>query len=224
MPVPNTIKIWVNAFIPSNVPGVTYPLPQGGTVVLDPADGTIAYGTNNRGFSSNIHAQSKMHSEVLLSRTTQGQWNLTSQWSNSDPVNHYSYPDGRLVETRRANVNNCRWQIGGVVADPVAGIAFRPGVGQQGVSFHCQVSNPHLRPGPTANAGAVDADLSFAIDERLEKLSVNGVVDDFPAFEIYAAFNNGAPVKLLQAFPRPGMSPLNLLGPPLNSVSGEVRW
>jgi hypothetical protein len=222
---PETIKIWINAFIPGVVPGVTRPLPGGGgTVVLDPVDGSVAYGTNNRSFSAEIHAPSKMHSEVLLTRDRLGTYQLTRQWSHSDPVAHYTWPGGRLVETRQADTSRCEWRLGGAVADPIAGVAFAPHAGEQGVSFHCDVSNPHLPPGAVARAGAVDADLSVAIDTDDGVLSVDGRVDDFPAFEVYAAFNNGAPHPIATVFPRPGMSPFDLLGPALNPISGAVGW
>mgnify|MGYP006943063210 CR=1 FL=1 len=63
-----TVKVWINSFIPRDIPDYTFDSPDGnGTVIPGPHTPlhfTTCFGTDNRDFSSEIHASSRTHSEV----------------------------------------------------------------------------------------------------------------------------------------------------------------
>src|SRR5829696_7973090 len=65
------VKIWINAFIPHDVPGLTKPYPKDPKMSMlpGPTDFNDCFLTDQRSFSSDPRAKSRMHSEVELDIT-----------------------------------------------------------------------------------------------------------------------------------------------------------
>ncbi len=68
MPVDiRSIKFWINAFIPKDIPRYTRPVPGSPVITMIPGPvlvpGSDCYPTDQRGFSYEVHAKSRMHSE-----------------------------------------------------------------------------------------------------------------------------------------------------------------
>lgn len=71
MPTPiHSVKFWINAFIPRDVSGYTKPVPggphRGKTMIPGPNPVSDCYLTDQRDFSNDIHAKSRMHSEFRM--------------------------------------------------------------------------------------------------------------------------------------------------------------
>src|SRR5919108_1609130 len=83
---PRTVKVWINAFIPRQVPGKTRPVPgatNGQTMLSGPVPGVSdCFCTDNRGFSRDIHASSRMHAELEIDLRGPSE---NFQWHNCDP-------------------------------------------------------------------------------------------------------------------------------------------
>ena len=106
MQVPiRSMKFWINAFIPRDVPGYTRPVPgqTGLTMIPGPMNRVVlttegrgpvrpgmpplvdvsdCYYTDQRDFSSDIHAKSRMHAEVRVDFTVSPP--RFTQWHNCD--------------------------------------------------------------------------------------------------------------------------------------------
>ena len=81
-PTINTIKVWVNAFIPRTVTGYRHVLggPHIGKTAIDGTPGTpYAYLTDQRDFSNYIHADSRAHAEIKIDVTGSAP-RIVSQW------------------------------------------------------------------------------------------------------------------------------------------------
>src|SRR5687767_11048192 len=92
----NSIKFWINAFIPKNVPGYTKPRPghPGETMIPGPGINPFSdcYHTDQRDFSNQIHAGSRIHSEAKVVFT--GAMPVLTTWHNCDETIECDCEDG----------------------------------------------------------------------------------------------------------------------------------
>jgi hypothetical protein len=96
MPVPiRSVKFWINAFIPRHIPGYTRAVPKGihlgKTMIPGPQrpgfgarriEVSDCYLTDQREFSNDIHAKSRLHSEFRIDFG--GGMSTLTQWYNCD--------------------------------------------------------------------------------------------------------------------------------------------
>jgi hypothetical protein len=199
-----TVKFWLNAFIPGIIPGLTQPVPgglhQGKTMIPGPPLLDF-FLTDNRSFSTDIAAASRMHSEFVV---TFGQITGPSllQFHRCDPTIQIEGlpPTGRVVGTATGSVSRMGFVLrtlpssGGEVVQ---------------VDMKCSSSMPLF---------ALSPDIDFAgtltIDRNRRTIEIDATVDAFPAFEAYAAINGGSPTLLFIETPRIGATPFNLPGQP----------
>ena len=89
-----TVTVWINAFIPRNVPGFTIPYPKDPTLTMihGPFNAVSdCFLTDQRSFSSNIAAPSRLHSEITIDLTRR---EVVSQDSLSYPTHEVDCEDG----------------------------------------------------------------------------------------------------------------------------------
>jgi hypothetical protein len=195
----DTIKIWLNAFIPLNIPDYTVPAPpthDGKTMIRGPLPGTTTcYLTDNRYFEPNIRASSRMHSEIKIDVTSK------------IPVEVYQFH--KCSETTEINCDSgevtCKREgkISGIRFSSLEGTSDR----QIFVSLQAGASNPCFRGSPEINyKGTIRIDVNSRVVEYA------GFIDEFPAFEMYATANDGDGVKIFQTMPEKGKSIWNLPG------------
>ena len=85
-------------------------------------------------------------------------------------------------------------------------------LGHSSVAFTVD-SYGHLMPG--TEEAAAHLQVSLNMDHTQATVAVDGVVEPFPAFEMYAQSDDKVPAKVLFAvMPLPGASPWNLIGGP----------
>jgi len=186
------VKFWLNAFIhPSHVDG-----PPGAGVAL----GYEYFSGDGRDYSAEIHASSRLHSEVEIVDIATGEPKVSFQWHNCGE-SHALDAQLNVVATERAVP---RAEFGephyanGVVSVHYVGAAAMP-----------------LLPSPD-----VDVNGTFSVNVETGEVSFHGNVDVYPWYEVYAAVNNGAAVTLVQAAPTG--SPEGLLGGASRPVAGTA--
>lgn len=212
-----TVKVWVNAFIPDTVPDVTHAAPDSGTVVNGPPPplGGGCYRTDNRGFSSDIHASSRMHSEVEIA--IEGP-QLSFQFHDCSPTHKIDCDTGEALcdakgDASRMQFTNLR---GNTTVDPEGGVIVDPNASLVQIDLDDAAHNPCVA------SPDIDAIGTVSIDPVARTVRFQGAVEPFPAFEMYATGDNGAPVTLFQLMPRPGADPFNLVGEPNRSVDVTI--
>jgi len=204
-----TVGLWLNAFIPGEVPGLTRVMdvgPYAGlSVVPTPVlpDFLGCFLTDQRSFSDlegsgcGSHPSSRITAMCTVDVLSQ---TITSQSMFSCGTTHLDCSSGEVMCSQVAEVNG----EGFVVTNASrAGMSLRlRGWG------HDPCINAPAELVPDIDF-AVHFDLSFE-DSGAVRISADGAVEVFPAFEIYAMADNGSAVLLFDHFPDPGMTPGDL--------------
>jgi hypothetical protein len=189
----HTVKFWINAFIaPDKVDA-----PPGAGLAFH----YYYFSGDNRGYSSEIHASSRIHSEVEITGLNTGRPQISFQW-NVCGESHALDEHGAIVDTKTA-------QVHGGFHDPQAQDSMVH------IWYQGAAAMPLLQASP-------DIDLNgwFSVDPFNGSVSFSGLVDGFPWYEAYAAGNNGAPVTLFTLDPPAGNTPLDLVGDANRPASG----
>jgi hypothetical protein len=203
MPVDiRSIKFWMNAFIPRDVPKYSKPVPghPGLTMIPGPMPWSDCFHTDQRGFSSNIHAKSRMHAEFRLEF---GRLPPTlTQWHNCDYTTECDCDDGDVECHEKGTISRMSFSLlPSRVCSPT---------GPFEVWMQCCANNPCS---PSSRAfGDIDFEGRITVNLFRRSIEIDGVIDQFPAFEAYATINDGAGVTLFQIPPPPGNTVMNLPG------------
>ena len=86
---------------------------------------------------------------------------------------------------------------------------------------------PHpLRP-PAAFVGDIDFNGTISIqfstaDPSTAAVAFSGLIEPFPAYEMYATANDGAGLPLFQIKPERGVGPADIIGPPNTPAPGST--
>jgi hypothetical protein len=227
MSIPITsLKFWINAFIPKVIQGYTRPVPgrAGETMIPGPnapfvgatarvqVEGrgirpgvmpvqitAFGYHTDQRTFSNEIHARSRMHSEVRLDLRSPSP--AVTQWHHCDETLEYDATSGAVLNRKMGSTSRMTFRL----------VPLR-GPGALSVEFKCAANNPCAAS--SAVLGDIDYVGTLTFYPGARRLELDALIDDFPAFEAYATLNDGAGVSLFQAPPPAGHTVMNLPGPP----------
>ncbi|HEX9260566.1 MAG TPA: DUF3238 domain-containing protein [Acidimicrobiales bacterium] len=190
----HTVKFWINAFIhPAWVDG-----PPGAGLLFD----YEYFSGDSRGFSSHIHASSRLHSEVEIAGLDTEHPHITFQWHDC-AESHAADSDHNVVETAKAQA---RAHFGSLTVQN----------GIVSIHYTGAASMPLLKAAPD-----IDANGWFSVDPMSGTAYFEGSIDAFPWFEAYAAGNNGAPVTLFQEEPT-GDGPEALFGDANRAISANA--
>lgn len=214
---PVRLRLWLNAFIPARMEGVE-PVPTGPHVgkTMLPSPGPLDawFLTDQRGFSDDPTAHSRMHSALEL-----------------------ELPSCRIV----AEAHCCDDTV---QVDPETGeelccecpetsdMAFRDvRLSQEAqtwsVTLAGSTKNACLKVGPVKVSPNLDYNGVFTVmwndDLSIVTVLFEGHVETYPAFELYAALDDQPPVAVFQLPVEPGTTPTNLVGPPTRAVTEQVR-
>lgn len=202
-----TVKVWLNAFIPQTVPGKTEPAPAphtGLTMLRGPVPGVSdCYLTDNRMFDANVHAPSRMHSEVEINVAGPTE---VFQWHNCDETHEIDCEDGGAECTRKGDTSGMSFlNLRGSAASLIQ------------VDLNAASSNP-------CQSGSPDIDYvgTFTINVGTRTVEFSGKIDEFPAFEGYATTNGGAGVTMFNTMPAAGRDPWNLPGGANRAQTGRA--
>jgi hypothetical protein len=213
MPVPiRSVKFWINAFIPRDIPSYTLPVPAGlhlgKTMIPGPNPASDCYLTDQRSFDRFIHAKSRMHSEFTISFTSATP--MMSQWHKCDPTIELDCGDGDVELVKTGSTSRMKFTMLPPTKPPVVVI-----------TMECAASNPCA---PSSRIfGDIDCKGRITVNAMTRSIEIDGLIDQFPAFEAYATINDGAGVSLFQILPSPGKTVMNLPGPPNRPVKFRLE-
>jgi hypothetical protein len=190
----------MNAFIPVNVPGYTRVVPAAPYKDLTMIPGPFAYSdcflTDQRNFSSAVHAKSRMHCEARLD--LRGTPPVLTQYHNCDWTTECDCEDGAEECHDKGGTGDMNFALLPVVN------------GRIQLQLEANAWNP-CSPS-SAVGGEIDMQASFVIDLNTKTVRFSGIVDSFPAFEAYATVNDGAGVKIFNLAPPKGNTVMTLPG------------
>lgn len=203
-PEASSVKFWLKVFIPGtyhgNVDGVGAAagrrlLPGPSSWVND------CFASDDRGFSDDIAAPSRMHSEFRMELPST---DLTEVHWCGETV-EFDCEDGEEECRATADTGRMHWtdkrRVGDVIHVDVAGAANNP----------CFGGSPDID-----YVGTVSVDLAH------RTVSFEGRVNRFPAYEAYATVNDGAGTMVFQEGPTG--DPLDLAGDADHAVSGTASF
>jgi hypothetical protein len=143
-----------------------------------------------------------LHSEVKVDLT--GTLVTITQWHKCDPTVELDCATGIERQSKSGTVTGILFKLAS------ASLPIR-------INYQCAASNPCWRGSPD-----IDCEGAIVIDLAARTISVNGKIDAFPAFEMYATTNDGAGREIFKAMPPPGNTPMNLPGRANRPVSGRI--
>jgi len=185
-----SITFWLNAFLPRDIAGATTTLRQGSFAGYTAITGPLNCLTDQRNFSNDSAAKSRMHSRFTIDLTkttptlTQGQrCDFTTE---CDPIT------GEVRNQHKASTKQMGFSL--VSAEP-----------QIIVRMSCRASNP----GTSAAwaFGDIEYNGLIVIDPVARSFTADLKISLFPAFEGYIAINEGPPTAVFRYAPPAGFGP-----------------
>lgn len=228
------MKIWINAFIPFDVPGYTISLPDGSefaglTAIPLPAVARLnpinfgksldaGYLTDQRFFDPDITAGCRMQSIADLSRGLLG-WQLNNGHIGEHRTSGTTEVDtatGERLDSGFASMERCAWS-GGSIPEPAPGESFTQIFRLDAAAFDPLVSA----------AADIDYEATFTListpsgDGDVVQIDWEVTLDSFPAFEGYVE-RDGEITALFAESPPEGNTVQDLVGSANRLFSGSV--
>lgn len=188
------VSFWMRAFIPKDIPDLTRAIPNHNslTMISGPTPVNDCFHTDQRTFDSDKRASSRMHAEAIVDFEDSGP--RLAQIHRSDPTFEVDCEDGEVECSERADTSAMSFTLE-VSSNPRVVVLI----------MGCAASNPCFTGAPD-----IDCEGKITIDADARSVEFDGKIDAFPAFEAYAAINDGPASSLFTAPPPPGKSPDNL--------------
>lgn len=211
------LRVWLNAFIPVDLEGaerVSSGPHAGKTMLSSPGPVDAWFLTDQRGFSDEPTAHSRMHSEFMLALPT------------CDVLREDHCCDDTVQVDPETGEELCR------ETPDTADMAFSEyKASPQARAWTCTLSgstrNACLKLGPIKVSPNLDYrgvfNLAWSEDLREVTLVFDGLVETYPAFEMYASLDGGPIVPVFRLGVEEGTTPANLAGAPTRSVLEQVK-
>ena len=215
-----TVTVWLNAFIPRDVHGLTKKVPDfvvkkdpsmAGKTMFDTVAGCGL--TDQRSFSREINASSRMHSEAKIDLNKPS---LLYQKHRICPTTLVNCIFGNVVCKETSTNVSTSFKFLGVSSDDEIMIQVK-GSGGPGC-----IGALKRKVGEFLLDAKIDYTGTFFIKRRASNyvdIGFLGTVDLFPAYEFVAILNDSNPVHLWGTLPAPGSSPVTHLG-----TKGKVHF
>lgn len=206
------VTVWMNAFIPAGAGTVLAgPPPHAGKTAIGPYVGFVWYLTDQRWFSTVLGQPARMHSRVEFSVPFNGQPSVRNSYHTSDPT--VELTNTAVTCTASAPTTGMLW--GPVTARAPFGVML---------TLDAAAANPCIPGAPNID---YQGDL-VVVNRRAAAagdviVSFNGLVDAFPAFEMYAT--DGTTTVTIGRLANAGNGPSNLFGDaatPFGSTKGGL--
>lgn len=192
MPPFRSITFWLNAFVPRDVAGSTTTLLAGDFRGLTVLKGSCCYLTDQRAFSNNPRASSRMQSIVKLdfggATPTIAQFHRCDETIVCDPT------DGEIRCRRKASTAKMNFVM---IASESKAI----------IRMDCKSENP-CSPGGLFDEIVYNG--TIEIDAAGRSIAIDIMIGLFPAFEAYTAIGDGLGSILFRQSPPPGILALRI--------------
>jgi hypothetical protein len=185
------MAVWINAFLPRDIEGLTLTLPGGPHAGRTAVAGPPHELTDQRGFSSHRQAPARMQSWVGVDFT--GPAPVVTQAHRCDPT--VVWDPGEAPRSARAS--RARMRVVVVSLEPA-------------VTLRLEAVAAHPFPSRSPLARDVEYRGEIALDRAARTVRVDLMIQLFPAFEGYASLDDGPPAVLFHHAPPPGASRLRL--------------
>jgi hypothetical protein len=213
----NTIKLWINAFIPNNITGVTKNVKNGPhtgkTMIEGPVGFYDCFLTDNRDFSSDIHASSRMQSVLEIDLSDISSIEL-KQYHKCDSTIRIDCKTGEEVCNKSADNNKMKFydlkKNGDIISVKLSGEARNPCLGL--ISDQLPISPE------------IDYEGRIEIDHQKGTVTFDGKIDEFPAFEMYVSIDDDySPRQIFRKLPELGANPSDLYGYANIPLKGKIN-
>jgi hypothetical protein len=206
------LRMWLNAFIPRDLDGVqTVPAGphQGKTMLPSPGPVDAWFLTDQRGFSDDPTAHSRMHSEIEVALPA---GNVLSETHCCDDTVQVDPETGEELCCENPDTGDMEFRD---VRASAAGQTLT-------VALTGSTKNACLKLGPIKISPNLDysGDITVIWNDDLSEFNVifEGLIESYPAFEMYASLDGSAPVAVFKVPVEPDATPANLAGPPTRAV------
>ncbi len=195
------IDVWINAFIPKHIRGLTHTVPNSSRTVIAGPPLFDCFFTDNRSYSQSLNASYRIQAgatdlNILMEETR--------SFRRVGRTKRVDCESGRVIRSARASTSGIR-------------VEFRRPLDHQLICYvTAGVSNPLVPGSPD-----IDIKTAFSLNVATGRVSISGWVDDFPAFEAYVS-HNGNTKMLRRLGPKRGASPYSLFGPASREFKGET--
>jgi hypothetical protein len=188
------MSFWLNAFVPRDIAGTTTALSSGDYRGLTIFNAPPCYLTDQRNFSNEMFARSRMHSMARVD--FKGSQPELTQRHRCDDLIECDPGSGEVLWQRSQIISNMNFVL--LVSEPT--ILIR---------MDCKYN---FLLGPVAHGiGDIEYNGTIAIDPAKRMIDIDIMICLYPAFEAYAAINDGPSAILFRHAPPPGIL---ALGPP----------
>src|SRR5215217_1808861 len=188
-----SVKIWIKAFIPNDyeratiVPGTG--AHAGKTSITDLWLLNRCFLTDQRSFSSDIHAEARMHCEIGFDVAKSKE---TYQFHHCYDTIEVDCKGGHEKCRAQGSTKDMRFHDFEVSADKL----------RYTVQVTAASKNPCVKIGPVAVTPNLDFEGQITVavtdDQTSAIVTFNGKVEMYPAFEMYASANDGQPETVFQ--------------------------
>ena len=214
------VTVWINAFIPGNLPGLTLDRPghPGQTMLPDVPGPADCFLTDQRGLSNDIGKSARLHLAVTVDANTNS---FRDPQEGVGQTIEVDCDTGAVVDVGVAEISP-ESILNTLRASDFANLA--PGL------FTCrleaEVSNPlvlfsFFAPIVWSGNLAIGIFPFRTADGRmieLARIEFSGRVGEFPAFEMYASVNGTPGVPVFQRMPDPDATPADLFAGAANPI------
>ena len=206
----DTLKVWVAAFIPKEMAGLTKPVPgnSNNTMISGPTPISDCFLTDQRTFIQSPSSSSRMRSLVEVDIASM---KLISQDHHCDNTVEVDCEDGSIECNQTPDKSRLKLSNFTSVGNKCT-FTFKGGAGNA-----CVTGAPDID-------WEVNVIIEFqGIDTLTITVADGSLVEPFPAFEMYASLG-GETKALFQTPPDPGASRWDLIGGPSKAVSGSTSF
>jgi hypothetical protein len=239
-----TIRLWVNAFIPSHIPGYTTDIPsgplQGQTMLLGPPGPPGSFLTDQRQFANSIDAAAQMHSHACLTfpagKPKLVQWHQCQFASElrADDDQHELRPEtseeslDEPSDISRMNFTLLPHPslIHDAETQRLISSLSRPDRTTDESRIHLMVDCSSRFPSDklAEHFGDVTCRGVAQIDLEAKTVEFNGKVGRFPAYEMYLSINDAPGIPVFRLSPPRGAETLNRAGAALRVMRGTATF
>ena len=195
-----SLKIWINAFIPKDLPGYTE------TVLKGPYSGeTMVHGpiesindcflTDQRTFSSQIDASSRLHSQIEIDLATLTEVQ-NSEFHDCSYTIEVDCEDGEEECKSKGKTSRMHFYHLRAISST-----------ELGINVDGRSSNPCFTFSPDVFYSGI---LRIVLKNDSGSVSFNGMIGGFPAYEMYISLD-GNIIQVFNSPPPPGNTPASLL-------------